>query len=36
MSESGKIENGELPKEYWLKGSNAPSYLENYKAHRAK
>jgi succinate dehydrogenase/fumarate reductase flavoprotein subunit len=36
FAEDGKIVHGELPKDYWLRGSNAPSYLENYKAHRAK
>jgi succinate dehydrogenase/fumarate reductase flavoprotein subunit len=36
LAEDGKIVTGELPKDYWLKGSNAPTYLDNYKAHRAK
>ena len=32
--EGGKVLTVKKEKKYWLKGNNAPSYLENYKKHR--
>jgi succinate dehydrogenase/fumarate reductase flavoprotein subunit len=36
LSEDGRIVNGELPKDYWLKPPYSPNWVDNYKAHRAK